>query len=633
MVGCDLWLDIIPDDLPQVGDAFGNRTTAEKYLFTCYSFLPDAADPWYYPAYFNSRDEFEYGTSPWITPAPAPRIARGEQNVTSPYQNYWSGGNGGISMFQAIRNCNIFLEEIHQPRDIMENERKQWIAEVKFLKAYYHFFLLKLYGPIPIVKENLPLSATPDETMVFREPVDECIAYIVQLLDEAAPDLPLVINNPVMDNGRITQPIALAVKAKALAWAASPLFNGNTDYAGWRDKRGKQLISNTYSREKWVKAAEAIGEAIEVAHSAQHRLYRFNKNSSPNSFRMNDSLVLTMHTRKAITDRWNEGIIWSSMSVFANNKGGTPSMGTLTHMQMILYPVIFVQDQIRTNGYSFASFDMNELFYSNNGIPIDEDNDYDYNGRYRIKTSLPEDNHETYIPLGQQTASLHFNREPRFYASLGFDRGNFELSTMTNNGGFSFSPYVMMRGQDPSAECPGYYAKKLIPFEASSSQGTTTIPFSPYDFRMPLIRLADLYLLYSEALNEVKDRPDVEVYDWIDQVRAIYNLDGVVEAWQNSRYPDRPESKSEMRKIIQRERMIELAFEGQRFWDVRRWKLAEELWSKQPQRWNRYQDDAQTYYTPTRLAEARVFSFRDYLWPIRLTDLYINDNLEQTYGW
>ena len=104
-------------------------------------------------------------------------------------------------MYRAIRDCNIFLENAHIPRDITELERARWIAEVKFLKAYYHFFLMELYGPIVLVKENLPLSATPEETKVYREPVDECVNYIVQLLDEAAAELRAQATGIVLKNG------------------------------------------------------------------------------------------------------------------------------------------------------------------------------------------------------------------------------------------------------------------------------------------------------------------------------------------------------------------------------------------------------------------------------------------------
>ncbi len=86
--------------------------------------------------------------------------------------------------------------------------------------------------------------------MVYREPVDECIDYIVNLLEEAAPDLPTTPPNPIQDDGRITQSIALGIRAKALVLAASPLFNGNSDYANWTDNRGKHLVSPTFSRGK-----------------------------------------------------------------------------------------------------------------------------------------------------------------------------------------------------------------------------------------------------------------------------------------------------------------------------------------------------------------------------------------------
>src|SRR5690606_25806875 len=160
---------------------------------------------------------------------------------------------------------------------IDEVERAKWMAEVKFLKAYYHFFLMQLYGPIVLVKENLPLSASPEETKVYREPVDECVDYIVELLDEAIADLPPTIQDPTTEQGRISQVIALGIKARVLAWAASPIFNGNQDHAGWIDNRGKQVISSTYDPTKWERAATAIKEAIDLAHSLGFRLYEFNK--------------------------------------------------------------------------------------------------------------------------------------------------------------------------------------------------------------------------------------------------------------------------------------------------------------------------------------------------------------------
>lgn len=634
--GCSDFLDIVPDNTPSLDDAFSNRAVMEKFLFTCYNPLPDPTDPFYYPAYYTSRDEFDVGVEPRGLNSVAGRIARGLQNSNTPLQDYWSGYNGGKPMYEAIRNCNIFLENAHLPRDIGEDERSRWIAEVKFLKAYYHFFLVQLYGPIVLVKENLPLSASPQEVMLYREPVDECIDYIVELLDEATPNLPLNVPSPVDEDGRITQPIALSVKAKALVWAASPLFNGNPDYRNWIDKREKHLMSQENDPTKWKRAAVAIKNAIDTCHLAGLKLYEFNPASTPQSYNMNDSLVLTMTSRKVVSDRWNTGVIWSSTENFANGKGGSTALGynIVGDLQRMLFPVMYPTDSDKGVAYYGASWHMGQLFYSNNGVPIEEDPSFDYDNRFEQRVAKAEDKHNYYIATGQSTPSLHFNREPRFYGNLAFDRGYFEIATATTNSGHSFEPYLKFKpGEIMQHGVYGYLPKKLIAFESSCSQGQSTRGYTGYDYRFPLIRLADLYLLYSEALNEINTQPNEEVFYWIDEVRRVAGLRGVVESWQNSsRYADRPKSKLEMRKIIQQERFIELAFEGQRFWDVRRWKLAQQLWTRPPTRWGDSKI-ADEYAVPEEYDVKREFTFKDYLWPIKDYDIRVNSNLVQTYGW
>ncbi len=141
-----------------------------------------------------------------------------------------------------------------------------------------------------------------------------------------------------------------------------------------------------------------------------------------------------------------------------------------------------------------------------------------------------------------------------------------------------------------------------------------------------------MYLLYAEALNEVKDAPDADVYQYIDLIRERAGLKGVVESWQaHSSNPGQPASKSGMREIIHRERMIELAFEGSRFWDLRRWKESEKYMNKPIQGWNisgRGNDfyKIATLYIPT-------FEFKDYFWPIKEDELLKNPNLVQNLGW
>src|SRR5690606_6307364 len=134
--------------------------------------------------------------------------------------------------------CNLFLENIRTVPDMEEYEIQQWMAEVKVLKAYYYFYLLRMYGPIPIIRENLPISASGEEVRVSRQPVDDVFSYIVELLDESLAYLPDVVLDPVSESGRVTRPIAVGLKARVLVYAASPLFNGNTDYSNFRGKDG-----------------------------------------------------------------------------------------------------------------------------------------------------------------------------------------------------------------------------------------------------------------------------------------------------------------------------------------------------------------------------------------------------------
>ncbi|MBO9619865.1 MAG: RagB/SusD family nutrient uptake outer membrane protein [Niabella sp.] len=639
--GCKKFLDVVPNDAPSLESAFSNRSVMEKFLRTCYSHLPDPTDPFYYPAYFTSWDEFDVRRDSRSNNSVAGLIAQGLQNSNTPYQDYWSGTSGGHPMYVALRDCNIFLENAHIPRDIDETERTRWISEVKFLKAYYHFFLLQLYGPIILVKQNHPVSAKAEDVRDYREPVDSCVNYIVQLIDEALPGLPPTLPDPTSEQGRISQVIALAVKAKVLATAASPLFNGNTDYAGWKDNRGLQLISSVYDPAKWQRAATAIKEAIDAAEGNGYHLYQFNKYSGgAGTFAMSDSLVQLMTIRKAITESVdkNPGVIWSTQQQFADGKGGSGggsfNFTPLGNMLKTLFPAMYSQDQTSYVGYLTASWQMAELFYSNNGVPINEDRFFDYANRYKPRRATVSDNVGAYIPTGEITASMHFFREPRFYADLGFDRGYFELATTTIDGGATFGVYLKSRPGDMSGAPSCYAPKKIIAFETSCSKGLANTSYTPSNYQFPLLRLSDLYLLYSEALNEVKGQPDGEVYQWIDKVRAAAGLNGVVQSWQiASNNPNAPTTKDGMRRIIQRERLIELAFEGQRFWDVRRWKRANEFWTLSPTTWSLTATQPDQFYVPTVGTQSRVVTFRDYLYPIRQADVRVNPNLVQTYGW
>jgi hypothetical protein len=614
---CGNYIDVVPDNIAVIEDAFKTRESALKFLATLYGALPPYATI-NNPAlaagdeiYVNDVVAKDWG---------ARRIARGGQNVISPSLGYW-GNNGSVrNLFIALRNCNIFLDNMDKPFNLTALEKTKWIAEAKFLKAYFHFYLMRMYGPIPIMKTNIEVSSGIEVVRVTRQPVDDVAAYIIELLDEAIPDLPLVIEDRGLELGRITAPIAAAIKARVLVTVASPLFNGNTDYNSFVDKDGKQLISTTYDENKWLKAAEACKNAIDMAHQAGHQLYKFD--AAPADW--SDTTVISLSIRGSITERWNDEIIWGS----SNSPAGSELQN-------------WAQARISTglaaeNWYSVMSWwspplRIAEMFYSENGVPIKEDVKYDYTNRYDVKAA--DVAHKHYIRPGFETAKLNMHRENRFYASLGFDGG-----VWFGHGVRSDDNALIVFGKKGQIgglldfnkwSQSGYWAKKLVYYE--NVQATSGSGYTNKAYPFPIVRLADLYLLYAESLNEAGKT--AESYEWIDIIRKRAGLKGVVESWAGfSNQPGKPTTKDGLRAIIQDERMIELVFEGQRFWDLRRWKRAAEFLNSDIQGWNVEGTTTSTYYKVVSVGTYKFLN-RDYLWPISEGDLIANSNLIQNPGW
>ncbi|WP_118197002.1 RagB/SusD family nutrient uptake outer membrane protein [Albibacterium indicum] len=612
---CQNYLDIVPDNVATIDNSFNMRVSAERFLFSCYSYLPKLSNIEKNPA-FTAGDEIWLHDN-YITPGW--QIAQGNQNLVDPFLNYWQGTRSGDDLYQAIRDCNIFLENIGVVPDMEESERLRWIAEVKFLKAYYHFYLIRMYGPIPLKKENLPIDANPETVKVPRNTLDECFEYVVELLDESTADLPPKILNESTELGRITQPIALAVKAYILTTAASPLFNGNPDYANFKDKQGNLIFSTTYSAEKWERAKEACRLAIEAAETAGARLYYYSQ--SGQQYNVSPDMEIQMNIRNAVTEKWNDEIIWGhsnsmtdNMQVQATPRGLDPAN----------------RASAGARGNAGVPIKIASMFYSKNGVPIEEDKAWDYAGRFNLRQASAEEDH--LIKLGYTTANLNFDREQRFYASLGFDGGIwFGQGKFNEEEAF----FVSAKKGDPASNvtnstfnATGYWAKKLVNY----TNVITATGYNREQYPWPTIRLANIYLLYAETLNE-SNGPSSEVYQWLDLVRERAGLAGVVDSWnQHSVNPTKPLNQDGLREIIHRERLIELALEGQRYWDLRRWKKATEELNKPITGWDIEQRTPEGYYREKVLFQ-QSFTTRDYLWPIRENELLANKNTVQNPGW
>ena len=415
LTACNKYLNVVPDDgMATIETAFNLRSTAIRYLGTCYSYMTEEGASQYDPALLGGDELWDLvGRKVTNTSGRVPsnmfQIARGLQNATTVYGNDWA------YMYQGIRCCDILVENIDDVPDMQEWEKKQWKAEVKFLKAYYHFNLIRKWGPIPIIRESLPIDATVEEVRVFRDPIDECFDFVIELLDEAIPDLPLE-NASVDEYGRVNQAIAAALKARVMVYAASPLFNNNVDQASLIDSRGVQLFaqgkSETEQLKRWENAVEACKTAIDLAEQANKKLYQYD-----NSYRVNDTLFLDFTLRGMMCQRWNEEIIWGN----TQTNWTQLSMWQRLTVPNLQYKSLGWKESLSCYAFIGVPLKIAEQFYTRNGLPLNFDKDRQ--GVNELSLREGDAAHAYYIEQGYITAQLNFDREPRFYAFLGFDGG------------------------------------------------------------------------------------------------------------------------------------------------------------------------------------------------------------------
>ncbi len=624
-VSCSDYLDVVPDNVTTLDNAFSLKNEAEKYLFTCYSYIPKNGDGWYNIG-MMSGDEIWLPQTDRTYWNPAFRIAQGNQNSNIPLLDAWRGFQLGATgsdkrLFAGLRSCNIFLENVRNPSkvpDLTLDVRTRWIGEVEFLKAYYHYYLFRMYGPIPIIDVNVPLDADVQASYVYRRPVDECVNYIDALLDSSIAKLPDVVENDLQEMGRITKPIALALKAKLWVLAASPLFNGNSDFANFTDHEGTLLFNPTYDATKWQKAKEACKAAIDAAEGVGHKLHVYTNDP----FGLTDTTRTQLSIRQAVSEPWNSEVVWgNSNSYFWNS-----------NMCQILLTGTKAQNRLPTPGVWEAPLKIAKMFYTSNGVPIEEDITFDFSDYEQLRRATKSESYN--IKTNYITARLNFDRENRFYADLGFDGG---IWYKKDARGVDTAFYAQTKWADlggaPSTLSwneTGYYIKKLVNWEMVFGDNDATT-YGQYPW--PEIRLADLYLLYAEALNETEPA-SAEAIVYLDKIRARAGLAGVVESWTNySSIPNKFATQDGLREIIHRERLIELAFEGHRFWDLRRWKKAAEELNKDITGWNYTGTTAATYYRETQIYSQTFVTPRDYLWPIGAEDTRKNPKLVENPGW
>ena len=253
------------------------------------------------------------------------------------------------------------------------------------------------------------------------------------------------------------------------------------------------------------------------------------------------------------------------------------------------------------------------------------------------------------MPANTNVLNLHLEREPRFYANIACDR-LYWYGIVDDPVAEAQEPVIVEAyrgenfGTDQSSLKPdlnqnrtGYWLTKFL-FSDVELNGYADNVATKGDTPMPLIRLSQLYLMSSEAWNEYLDNPsDERVLEGINLVRTRAGIPTVEEAWTDySLNPSFPTTQAGMRQIIHREMAIELAFEGQRFWDLRRWMETSEL-NDPLYGWNVVAEDAEGFYNnfqgPIVVWSLRGFQApRDYFWPISSKEL-MTSGVVQNPGW
>lgn len=624
--GCN-YLDMVPEkDIETIESLFEQRAKVELWWKGLYAELNAIfADVRANTAYMGA-DEFVtcqalYNST--LYKLDGLKVADGLQMSQNPYGSIW------YKMYVIIRNCNIFIENIDNTRNMSEEDRNWWKADAKAVKAFTYFELVRRYGPICLVPQNMPVNLPVSEYQLPRVHVDTCFKEIVNLLDEAMEYVPK--HNQRMSNYGHTFSLeaVYALKAKVLLYAASPLFNGNAFYSDFKNKNGELLFNKNYDRNKWLLAAEAADKAAELCENGGRALIQGASGKATDLLNVMSDIETSMFSRFNNAEYLLE---WK----YANG------FHTFTLPRLVGDDVNFDSQAL---GCLSPSMKMVEMYYTDHGLPIDADISWNYSNRYKLE-SESSSKYDGVLPLKTSMVNLHIHREPRFYASIAGDRMYWQRGTNTAETSYNLLVKAH-KGEEPWGtqydfiisnswqNINGYWLKKhtFSWFQtlgySNNLQGTETAA---------IIRLAEVYLMQAEAWNEYLDQPDERVYDPLDKVRKRAGILPVREAWGSySNNPTKVTTKIGMREIIRQEYNIEFAFEGHRFWNLRRWLIAHQTMNEKQYGWNVIGTTEQAFYNyeegPVVVwSNNKFIAPRDYLDPFDAEEILIS-GMVQNPGW
>lgn len=424
-----------------------------------------------------------------------------------------------------IRKANLGLENMDLMTAATQEEKNTIKGQLLFFRGWLHFQLMQYFGGLPYIDHAI----AADQPMTLpRETCQACAEKAAKDFREAAELLPIdwdkssVGRNTLGKNGfRINKITALAYEGKSLLWAASPLVKNSDDKMNVNGNASTYDYDTNYAQQ----AAEALGELLALVETGQTQyklvdfadysdlFYTWNKNMLPPGSTEN---IL----RDIPTDAWQN----SHFGVFTEFGGSILTGGKAASQPTANY----------VNYYGMA-----------NGLPLDD----------------PESGFDPTHPWK--------NRDPRFYHDIVYDGVKVVEGAIEPDANRYANLYTGGTYRDDINESrTGYLLYKFIPMIANNYDMGST--YNKLYIDVPYLRLADCYLMYAEACAAVggataSAKCSLTALDAVNKIRERAGVAGVAAKFTGN--------KDKFMDEVRRERAVELAFEGHRFNDLRRWLL------------------------------------------------------------
>ena len=666
----DLSSDKYFDDRKTLTTVFTDKTQTQEWLAYAYSFLGGAnqdvtskgrtahcfADDMYY----GDRDS-QYGEGE----------SRGSYNALK-LGNYGENWNqeAWYYCYKGIYQASVFIHNVDQNTEMTAEDRIDYKGQARFVRAYYYWLLLRRYGPVPIMPdEGVDYTKSYEEIATARSTYEEVAQYIATEMEQAAKEIQFTKRDPE-NIVRPTKGAALATRALAYIYAASPLANGQLQNgqhpAGVTDniakeltnKDGSQLLSTTYDESKWARAAAACKDVMDLGvYELYHAPY------STTASQGTPATVTPPADGNFSEKNWPDG--WKNIDPYVSYRNlfdgelapnDNPELiftramnGETDDVNSSIKALVLHEMPIACGGWNTHGLTqkMVDAYYMNDGtdVPGKDSEMNGGNGSERVQGWTTSDNEYPYVKAN--VSMQYVNREPRFYASVAFngsvwealghptaEKRNQQIFYYRGSGNGYINAFSYLRTGVGVKKWynPADYCENGHSYDHICSKAETAI------------RYADILLMYAEALNELDGTYQVPSWDGSktytigrDVAEMKKGIDPVriragVPDFSDAVYSD----KNALRTAIKRERMIELMGEGKRYYDLRRWMDAPVEESKQIYGLNVFMTVADrdkfmqvipTYNLPS------TFSDKLYFWPIAHDELKKNSKLSQNPGW